>query len=433
MEMVVTLFILVLVLVGVLELFDLSSKVSRVQVDSADMQQTVRSAQYDMVRMLRMAGRGMVPAQSPQPAAPPWTWSHPNGIAVAVQNNVPASTYVDDPATNNPILEGTDVLTIRGVLTTPVYMADPASWAVIGTDPTAGGGTFTVSNLTPEGNLPQDLRALADAIQGGRPEALVMVSPDDDGVRHIARLDPAGSVVTIVGGQITQVTVSFRLGPQSEDYARSYWELSGSQWNPGLTKGMAYVGIIEEYRYYVADEREIPADATSPPKPRLMRARVYPGTALPWGPGPGAAINNLANWAVPMADNVTDLQVALGIDIGVGSPFTITDSGDNNDEWLFNSDTDDPTKPPAVGGLSLWQTNGRLRYVRLSTTAFAERRDQTYEAPGYDSPDKPGTVADVRVEDHLYQVPEFDTASAIVPDRMFRRRSIRTLVDLRNL
>jgi type II secretory pathway pseudopilin PulG len=412
-EMVVTLFVLVMVILGVLQLFDLAAKVSRVQVDTADMQQVLRTAQYDMVRMLRMAGRGKVPPQSPPPPVGPWTRAMPNGVAVAVTDNVPANTYIDDPTSNaHPVLRDTDVLTIRGVLTSPVYLANSPSFSIDSTNPldANNGGTFTIPNTTPQGGLPQSLDRIAQAIDNHRPEALVLVSPDDDSIRQIVMLDFNGSSVTRVGAVVTQVLVHYRIGGSA--YATAYWALSGSQWNAALTK-LGYVGVVEEYRYYVSDEREDPADPTSAPKPRLLRARLYPGTAEPWGEGPGA-VNDDANWGVPMADNVADLQVALGIETGVGDAFTITDAGDANDEWLFNSTADDAT-------LAAWRT-GRLRYVRVNTTVFAERRDRTYQAP------TPAVA-----EDHAYVIPAFGTPSQNVPDRMYRRRTLKTVVDLRNM
>ena len=422
-EMVVTLFVLVVVILGVLQLFDLAGKVSRVQVDTADMQQVLRSAQYDMVRMLRMAGRGKVPAQSLPPPVGPWTRAMPNGVAIAVTNNVPANTYIDDPTSNNhKVLRDTDVLTIRGVLTSPVYLANSASYSIDSTNPldATNGGTFTIPNTTPQGGLPQSLEKIAQAIENHRPEALVLVSPDDDSIRQIVMLDFNGSTVTRVGSVATQVLVHFRLG--GNPYAAAYWALSGSQWNTALTK-LGYVGVVEEYRYYVSDERENPADPTSAPKPRLLRARLYPGSAQPWGEGPGA-VNDDANWGVPMADNVADLQVALGIETGVGDAFTITDSGNANDEWLFNNSADDATLPA-------WRT-GKLRYARINTTVFSERRDRTYQSPGYSgNPLVPATA--IGAEDHFYLVPEFGLASQFVPDRTYRRRTLKTVVDLRNL
>lgn len=418
-EMVVTLFVLALVIVGVLGLFDLATKVSRVQVDTADMQQVVRAAQYDIIRMLRMAGRGKVPSQSLPPPAGPWVWAQPNGVAVGVIDNAPIGTFVDAPATNHRVLPGTDVLTIRGVLTSPVYLVNSATFAVNSTVPTAptNGGSFTILNTTPQGGVPQTLDRIAEAIENGRPEALVLVSPDDDSINQIVMLDAGAS--TVAAGR-TSVNVKFRLG--GNEYADAYWQLSGSQWNAALTK-LAYVGIVEEYRYYVADIRETAGVAASAPRPQLQRARLYPGIPKPWGQGPDAThaarqVNDDANWSVPMADNVADLQVALGIETGVGTAFTITDDGTGADEWLFNSAADVPTLPA-------WR-NGRLRYVRVNTTVFSERRDHTYSAPGFTGPQ-------VVVEDHSYSVPDYGLAGQDVPDRMYRRRTLKTIVDLRNL
>lgn len=411
-ELIISLFILVLVIVGVLELFDLASKVSRVQVDTADMQQSLRMAQYDVLRLARMAGRGRVLAQDTGRVTP-------NGVAVSVNNNVPNGTFVDAPAAVHGVLTDTDVLTVRGVFTTPVYMADETSYTIIDPNPanTSNGGTFTVSNLY--ARLTQDLQPLADAINRGRPEALILVSPVNPDIQQIVMLEPApASSVTTVAGVITQVTIRWRIGSPGHafpTYAQAYLALSGNAWDNNLMR-LGSVGILEEYKYYVSNERESAAP-TAGLKPRLLRARVYPGTASPWGPGAPAGINDAANWAVPIADNVTDLQVAFGIDRGIGSTFTITDTGDNNDEWLFNDSADNPALPA-------WAA-GRLRYLRISTTAIMERRDQKYIAPGF-------TGAAIEVEDHSYNIPEFGTGGN-VPDRMFRRRTLQTLVDLRNL
>ena len=39
----------------------------------------------------------------------------------------------------------------------------------------------------------------------------------------------------------------------------------------------------------------------------------------------------------------------------------------------------------------------------------------------------------VVVEDHSYAVPQFGGSGQNVPDRMYRRRTLQTIVDLRNL
>ena len=168
-ELLVTLVILVVVLLGVLEIFDMATHVARVQTEVADMQQSLRSVQYDMVRMLRMAGRGNLPSEVAQPmlpaAAPPF--SLPQGLAVGAADNASGTTYVDDPGKAHKVLPGTDVLTIRGVLTTPVYTVLQNTFTV---DRTVGSATFGQGQLQlnvqarPGVRVPQDLKPLAQAM-----------------------------------------------------------------------------------------------------------------------------------------------------------------------------------------------------------------------------------------------------------------------------
>src|SRR4051812_12639253 len=76
-EVTVSLIVTVIVLLGVLALFDFSNKLTRVQTNISDMQQSLRVAQSDSVRLIRMAGRGGLPVGNP-----------PDGFAVSVRNNV---------------------------------------------------------------------------------------------------------------------------------------------------------------------------------------------------------------------------------------------------------------------------------------------------------------------------------------------------------
>ncbi|HEX2644976.1 MAG TPA: hypothetical protein VHU81_18400, partial [Thermoanaerobaculia bacterium] len=81
------------------------------------------------------------------------------------------------------------------------------------------------------------------------------------------------------------------------------------------------------------------------------------------------------------------------------------------DDWLFNSATDNPADPAWSGAL--------LYYIRLSTLARTDRRDKEYQAPVL-----------ARVEDRAYVAAHrFNLRN----DRMFRRRLLQTVVDMRNL
>src|SRR5581483_7520625 len=290
---------------------------SRVQVDVSDLQQSVRQGQYDMVRVLRMAGRGNVPLELSQPmaGAPSPQYAYPNGIAVSVKDNVPANTFMD-PGQNYRVLAGTDVLTVRGVINTPVYAITQNTPLVIrSTNPAAtpNGGTIVVPASTRNG-IPQNLQPLSNAIAAGLPEALVLVSRVKHSDYQIVTLDPPNCIVGA-----NSITVSFVIGPvgafTNPTPVTAAWGLSNSRFSPTLTD-VDTIGIVEEYSYYVRDLREVAGNQSSPPIPQLVRARVYPGTQTPWN-------NDTSNWAVPIADNVTDLQVALGIEAGGTSPYSL--------------------------------------------------------------------------------------------------------------
>src|SRR5262249_33472024 len=134
---------------------------------------------------------------------------------------------------------------------------------------------------------------------------------------------------------------------------------------PRLLGQAVQLGVVEEYRFYVRQEYTIPGNAASEPAPKLSRARLYPGTELPYRADP-------ANLSVDIADNILDLQVALGID--VNNDGSITDAGNGTDEWLYNSVQDDPTaigwrhqvtNPPAVPPTAT--PPPALFYARIST------------------------------------------------------------------
>src|SRR6202035_2391374 len=86
-ELLVVLVVIGQIFVLIVMLFDFSTKLSHVQTNVAEMQQSLRVAQYDTVRLIRMAGRGGLPVGI-VPASP----SVFQGVAVAVSDNVPNNT-----------------------------------------------------------------------------------------------------------------------------------------------------------------------------------------------------------------------------------------------------------------------------------------------------------------------------------------------------
>jgi Tfp pilus assembly protein FimT len=424
-EVTVSLIVTVIVLLGVLALFDFSNKLTRVQTNVTDMQQSLRVAQTDAVRLIRMAGRGGLPVGN-----------LPSGFAVAVRNNVgkvAGDTLTIGDAGTPEIVHGSDVLTVRGVFSTPIYQLDAAagaaSFALLPSAAAPTSGTLHILANTPSG-IPQDLSAIKDAIDEKRPEGLVLVSSQGSDTWVVVELDPANSIST----NPADITVAFKItaGTHTGDYLN--FSSAGAGTFPPTLTGAAYVGILEEYRYYVRRTFEIPGNDKSEMAPKLSRARTYPGTQAPWVHEPGKDDPSVS-WQTDIADNVFDLQVALGLDTPAKDPAAgacgagtiasddvncgIYESADGeNDDWMYNGEK--VTDPALFASSDLY-------YIRLSTLARTDRPDPNYTAPPL-----------VRVEDNVYDTDDGKKLNSLdatqgIYGLMFRRRILRTVIDLRNL
>ncbi len=415
-EVAVSLFVTIVVLLGVLALFDFSNRLTRAQTNISDMQQSLRVAQSDAVRLIRMAGRGGLPVGN-----------LPNGIAVATQNNVVSGTTIGGGSTP-AVVPGSDILTIRGVFTSSVNQINvsaPFTLTPSVNAPTAG--TLVLSNPAPSG-IPQDLSVITDAIQKKRKEGLLLISKNDPNIWAVVELDPANSMVT----NANNITVAFKISGGTN--TAQYLQLSSTPGSypagqSGLTAPIS-VGIVEEYRFYVRQEYAVPGDPTSDLQPKLSRARVFPNTQSPWvadtsNPGSDAT----SNWQVDIADNIFDMQVAFGLDTPANDPgaancaggtiasndinCSIYESADGeNDDWMYNGEQN--TNPALFA-------NSTLYYIRLTTLARTDRRDKDYQAPIL-----------ARVEDNTYSTPDTSAVNS-TNQRMYRRRLLRTVIDMRNL
>ncbi len=387
-EVLFAMLISILLIVGVYNLFELNARISRVQTDVAEMQQGQRVAQHDLARIMQMAGRGGVPLGI-----------LPNGQALEILDDAAGDAHINPDDDGTPeVLDGTDVLIVRGVFSAPIFQSPIDVGTAItfdGASPSEStAGSFVLTSPTNSG-IPQDLSAVIEAVEEGRPEALMIVSNLGDNIFAVVELDPANSIVD----DPTNPTIAFKIS--GGEHTDQYMALTPGGVFPANLNAYAHIGLLEEYRYFV---RELRADGELIPS--LSRARTYPGTQAPWN-------GEEANWAVDMVDNVLDLQLALGIDAdgdGVVADGFAHEGGDPvTDEWLYNVGADDDAEPQ-------WAA-GRLMYLRATSLVRSERNDRGFVAPAID-----------RLENHDYS----DSAFNEEPENWFRRRTVTTTVDLRN-
>lgn len=376
-EMMVTVFVLVLLVLVLLALFDFTNRVSRTQTQIAGMQQAQRVAQHEMVRLVRMAGRGGLAAES----------------AFELRNDRPA----DEPilaaagASTPRVRAGSDVVVVRGVFSSEIYQLDARD--AFSYDAASGRGRLTVRATAPSG-LPQDLgdlEGLLAADGDGVPETLLLVSAVDGAHYAVVELDPSYD-----GRDEGSVTLRFVTGGAR---AAAHRALSTAALDAPTMRSLAYAGILEEYRFYVRDVAA--AGVGSPRAGELVRARVDPGTEH-------AYRGDASYLTVTVADDVLDLQVALGFDAdGDGTIEEGRTVGERQvDEWRFNVAADAP--PGDAFGM-----------VRLTTLVRTARPDPYFEAP---------RLADV--EDHSYDGTVLNDDPV---ERRYRRWPLQTLVELRNL
>ncbi|HXU30916.1 MAG TPA: PilW family protein [Thermoanaerobaculia bacterium] len=428
-ELLIVLAVTLILTLIMLQLFNLSDRLARVQTRVSEMQQSLRIGQYDMVRLARMAGRGGLPSIQAGTALP-------SGIAVSVRGNVSGTGARLTPgdAGTPKLLEGTDVITLRGAFSTQIFQLNSLDKRTFrrwddGANPAGGGsdadpatttnGEFQLCAVSPAG-IAQPLapfQALIDDAStnpsGASLEALVLVSPLDPAFYTVVQMDPIHSTktATTCAIGIEGVTIKYLTNDDARSVAYRALQPPGAFRMPPQLTSAIYVGIIEEYRYYVREDRADPTDPASDLVPVLTRARFYPGTEV-------AYQNNASNLTVDIASGIVDLQASYGIDTNndgqVIEGLAVADRP--NDEWLGNARIANAANAPPENPIA-----GKLAYLRISTLARTERRDPDYVAPVLD-----------RSEDHSYAFDVPDRTNGRT-DRMYRRRQLQTIVDLRNL
>ena len=426
LEMLVVIAILGFILVAALTFLDMTNRLALGQASKADVQQGVRASLNEITRKARTAGRGGLPLARAGDALP-------QGLAVSVRNNVPANTTIlNGVASSDPVVEGTDILTIRGALTTPVYLTDATSQATpnpaFGVD--ANGMYIDVTWQTPTNGVWQPLDVLDDRLDPNTPrppEAVILVSPFSDAVYGVAMINWNALNTSLVvregtldldGDGTTNDLLSMRipLTTNLDAIATGYAQLSAGGAFPlaELTNsGVAYIAFLQEFRYFVRNADLVPGVAAiTDQEQRLTRAQVYPNSEVAYN-------NDASNLRVDLIDNVLDLQVAFGFDTDGDGLVNETPTG-AADEWLLNNSNDLPVVAP-------WDA-----YVEDDAISFFQVMRLNILARG-EVPDRKHRSRSIqRIEDMDYTTgirADLNTT----PQRLFQRQLISRMIDLRNL
>jgi prepilin-type N-terminal cleavage/methylation domain-containing protein len=468
-EMLVSLAILSILLVGLLALMDTSVRVQAVEGGVSDAQQGVRYAATRLTSLVRMTAAGGV--------APT--------MAILPANNVTAGTTLTDNLTSavtHPVREGTDMLRFRGVISGPLFglqlgdvTVNGAGNTVVTIHPVNGNCYYnnaafatltyapceTVKPPVGSDSFKQVMAAWAAANASGvtAGEVYVIVSGAQERDRasgfrgmptyNVGKLtevkefcDPANPPVTECaatrgieasnlpgGGSDLKLRLTLDLNDAN---ARKFNLGTGGPVFPMSILGAVHCGILDDYTVFVHDGAE---GAEASPSSDSTRQHPYLGLARLWtnGTTPTYEIQVLA-------EDVEDFQVAYGIDSGAtpDGVISLTESATANaDEWQGNVANE--TFPQVLDGngaavTNWWSSNpsnpayfhvdsffntttgvSLLKLLKLAIVAKPVNADSKYTGPG---------ALGISVMD--------STATPVSTTDRYRRRVLDFVVDLRN-
>ena len=144
-EVVVSLAVFIAILLGVLFIFNLNYRLARGRGDTAQRQAALRAAQHDLVRLVDVAGGSGLP----------------HDLAISVRSNAAPGSRIGGPGSPR-VVAGTDVLTVRGVFSTPLYRVGEADGRLrLGGAGAPTKGLVEIRDPSPQTGVNQDLTELA--------------------------------------------------------------------------------------------------------------------------------------------------------------------------------------------------------------------------------------------------------------------------------
>jgi type II secretory pathway pseudopilin PulG len=333
-ELLVVLAIMIVVILGMLAMFDQSVKVTKTENSVTDTQQSLRYGSYQLVREVRMAGAGGVPASTSVGGVHQLGvslnlgstfWGAATGFA---SNNVNASSDTVFIAGTHHVRKGTDILHIRGIITNAVYDLGSSSWV----PPTGGGttGTLTIQPCTKFSN-PTEPVSSSCYPNGSNDMSLFPVGGPFPTSRLFVMSDVLGNVgvglitaaTSVSGAKGITATVTIDVGNTTANgtYAQT---LSPSGLFPAGLVSPSRGGVLDDRVYFIDDGTTTATNCNLP-------LGSVPGTSRAVQdqvPGPCHPVLSYADWVTgdssvapfstatvtPIADDVEDLQIAYGVD-----------------------------------------------------------------------------------------------------------------------
>ena len=317
-EMLVAIAVFTILMIGMLNLLDNSTRVSKIEAALADTQENVRYATYHLMRTARMMGGSIMPFARGGSGGNAW-------VAGEAHDNVATNFSLWGASLDN--MAGSDVLVLRGFF-------DVAPFFISQTDVNATGLVVTIREHTNLGATPRVINDLnlysslgANIFQGRG----LIISTGEGWTEVTGTSRMGGQYVVAQIASDTGVTGTSPNRSIAITYAaNAAWDGLNPDGNGVVTGVPAFrasrAGVLEAYAYYVDNQRVL----------RRVSQRT---------PGAGE----------PGAVNIGNLQVELGVDLD-------SDSFLNpNNEWI--------SAPTLAGAL---QGNGALamRITVLGRTPF---------------------------------------------------------------
>jgi len=359
-EMLVVLALLATVMIGLLQMLDGASSVSKTQSDMAKMTENLRFMVAEIVRNMRMTGTGGLPLLAPG------TGGTLSVTAIDVQDNVASGgfTILDSSGRTWRATPGTDVLTIRGVIGGFVYDL-PGSTGITGYY--GGGDSDFVVTLNEESPFtPGRIQPLPSLVKTGTPVLFTLLweMPVVVGVgqeRYFSKYNigivSADSAPT---GTEPNRILTLPIETANNEYQSILSLNEGGDFEPFQQQYVITAGLLDDLVYFVSKNFD--------GNPALFL----------WRPS--------ENTVVELVDQVCGLHVALGIDLDNDGQISEIGTIANDDEWFYNT-TGETTATPAQIAL--------LREVRVSLTARTTHPDLRFS----ESPDLPENSPPVTGED----------------------------------